>query len=183
MRKALDGHPFGPDDQVRLYFGEHTPTIGSSENEHQYLHPPSLGKLLFISPPPSPPLGWEIREEEPPNKDVHAEDLQKALAKLNGLRHYDIDVEDEGEAMSEEEKASLEQFKDGGWGNRQRRGTESVMVYHPKDHGGSGDLPKVMVEDTEGGGVGDHHTEKDVEGGGKMFTHTARPPVELMNDA
>ena len=183
MRKALEGHPFGPDDQVRLYFGEHTPIVGSTENEDQHLHPPSLGKLLFISPPPSPPLGWEIREEEPPNKDVHAEDLQKALAKLDGFKRYDSDGEDDGDSMSEGEKENLEQFERGGWGNRQRRGTGSMMVYHPKDHGGSGDLPKVMVEDTEGGDVNDRQDVEEAEGVRRMFTHTARPPVELMNDA
>ncbi len=176
MRQALDGQSIGDDNRIRIYFGEHTPIVGEG-GEDQYLHPPSLGKLLFISPPPSPPLGWEIREEEPPNKDVHAEDLQKALANLNGFkRHDDSEEEEERGAMSEEEKEGLEQFKHGGWG-RKRSGTQgSVVVYHPRDHGDREDLPAVMVEDTEGHGV----PEGEEEGGGKMLTHTARPPVELM---
>jgi len=182
MRTALDGTAFGADDQIKLYFGEHTPVQGEEDEGDRHLHPPSLGKLLFISPPPSPPMGWEIREEEPPNRDVHAEDLQRALAGLNGFTRDDDDGEEEREeGMSEEEKESLEQFRHGGWGSgggggRERRGTGSLMVYNPGDHGGRGDLPKVMVEDTEGEGVRE-------EGGGKMLTHTARPPVELMGDA
>lgn len=176
MRQVLDGFPIGEDEEVRIYFGEHTPIQGE-EGEDQHLHPPSLGKLLFISPPPSPPCGWEIREEEPPNKDVHAEDLQKALAGLNGHRRRDSDM---NEPMSEEEREGLE--RQGGWG-RERKGTVggggSMMVYHPSVHGDREDLPAVMVVDTEGEGV-----EEDMpEGGGRMLTHTARPPVELMGDA
>ena len=178
MRKALDGYPFGADDDVKLYFGEHTPVAGSEEVGDQHLHPPSLGKLLFISPPPSPPLGWEIREEDPPNKDVHAEDLQNALAKLEVFRRFNDSEDDDKGAMSEEEKESLKQFRGGGFG-RKRKGTGSLMVYHPKDHGGSGNLPKVMVEDTEGGDVRLGERKKN-DVGVKMFTHTARPPVELM---
>lgn len=173
MRQVLDGFPIGEDEEVRIYFGEHTPIQGDPL-EDQHLHPPSLGKLLFISPPPSPPCGWEIREEEPPNKDVHAEDLQRALAGLNGPRgNSDGDT-----AMSDEERVELE--KQGGWGReRERRGTGSMMVYHPSVHGDREDLPAVMVEDTTEEGV-----EEDMpEGGGRMLTHTARPPVELMGDA
>lgn len=109
---------------------------------------------------------------------MHAEDLQKALANLNGFKRYDdSEEEDNREAMSEEESGNLEQFRHGGWGNRKRSGTQgSVVVYHPRDHGDREDLPAVMVEDTEGEGV----LEGGEEGGGKMLTHTARPPVELM---
>lgn len=81
--------------------------------------------------------------------------------------------------MSDSEKATLEQFKQGGFGKgRKRAGTAgSVVVYHPSTHGDSKDLPAVMVEDMTGEGVVE-------EGEGEqMLTHTARPPVELMGDA
>lgn len=176
MRQVLDGFPIGEDERVRIYFGEHTPIQGE-EGEDQHLHPPSLGKLLFISPPPSPPCGWEIREEEPPNKDVHAEDLQRALAGLNGHRR-DSDADT---PMSDEEREGLK--RQGGWG-RERRGTVggSMMVYHPSVHGDREDLPAVMVEDTTEQ-VGEEESPVDLEGGGRMLTHTARPPVELIGDA
>jgi hypothetical protein len=175
MRQVLDGFPMGEDESVRIYFGEHTPIQGEGA-EDQHLHPPSLGKLLFISPPPSPPCGWEIREEEPPNKDVHAEDLQRALAGLNGNRK--VGGNGDQSPMSEEEREGLE--RQGGWGReRERRGTGSMMVYHPGVHGDREDLPAVMVEDTTEEGV----EEDRLEGGGRLLTHTARPPVELMGDA
>jgi len=179
MRTVLDGQSIGDDDRIRIYFGEHTLTVAESGGGDHHLHPPSLGKLLFISPPPSPPLGWEIREEEPPNRDVHAEDLQRALAGLGGCERYDEEEEEEderGAMMGEEERVGLEQFRRGGWGRRRSGTVGSVVVYHPRDHGDREDLPAVMVEDTEGLGV----VEGEEEGGGKMWTHTARPPVELM---
>ena len=189
MRQLLDGTPLSENDRVRIYFGEPTPILGE-ESEDQHLKAPSLGKLLFISPPPSPPCGWEIREEDPPNKDVHAEDLQRALAGLgpNGRR---MSADDEaGSPMSEEEREGLE-------GGRKRSGTGSMMVYHPKDHGDREDLPAVMVEDTTADGVEedrqspspgelgtiDGEGEGGGFGGGRIMTHTARPPVELMEGA
>ena len=169
---------------MRIYFGEPTPILGEEE-EDQHLKAPSLGKLLFISPPPSPPAGWEIREEEPPNKDVHAEDLQRALAGLG--RHGNerrASADDAADPMGEEEREELR-------GNRRRSGTGSVMVYHPKDHGDNESLPAVMVIDTtagaevesEGSPGGLSSVDGQGQGGGRILTHTARPPVELMDDA
>lgn len=163
------------------------------EGEDRHLKAPSLGKLLFISPPPSPPAGWEIREEEPPNKDVHAEDLQRALAGLGNQgkeRRGSADEDDVDDAavspMSEDEREELR-------GNRKRSGTGSLMVYHPKDHGDNEDLPAVMVIDTTAGTEGETTAEspgglspvdgQGQQGGGRILTHTARPPVELMEDS
>lgn len=175
---------------MRIYFGEPTPIAGE-EGEDQHLKAPSLGKLLFISPPPSPPAGWEIREEEPPNKDVHAEDLQRALAGLgNHGKERRASADDDGDdaaaasPMSEDEREELR-------GNRNRSGTGSMMVYHPKDHGDNEDLPAVMVIDTTAGTEEETTPESpgglspvdgQGQGGGRILTHTARPPVELMED-
>lgn len=197
MRQLLDGRPLsGEDDRVRIYFGEHT-SVAGEEGEDQHLKAPSLGKLLFISPPPSPPAGWEIREEEPPNKEVHADDLQRALAGLggHGVNERRGSADDDGgggggggSPMSENEKEELQ-------ANRNRSGTGSVMVYHPKDHGDNESLPAVMVVDTTTAGVGEERKEspgglspvdgqgQGEGGGGRILTHTARPPVELMEDA
>lgn len=173
MLQVLDGQPFGSEeDRARTYFGEQTPIAGETEDQH--LKAPSLGKLLFISPPPSPPCGWEIREEEPPNKDVHAEDLQKALAGLNGARRGS-EGSDIG-AMSEEEREEL--GLSNGLG-RKRSG--SLCVYHPRVHGDREDLPAVMVVDTTADGEGEGEEEMDNSEGGRVsLTKTVRPPVELM---
>lgn len=85
--------------------------------------------------------------------------------------------------MSEDEKAEELQV------NRKRSGTGSMMVYHPKDHGDNESLPVVMVIDTTTAGAGEESRESpgglspvEGQGGGRILTHTARPPVELMED-
>ena len=44
--------------------------------------PPVLERNFLISPPGSPPVGWEQTREEPPNEVAFAEDLQRALEQL-----------------------------------------------------------------------------------------------------
>ena len=53
-----------------------------------YLRPPDLEKNFLISPPGSPPEGWEPVVEDAPNAATLAEDLQRALERLqlNGHR-------------------------------------------------------------------------------------------------
>ena len=178
----LDGTPLSESDRVRIYFGEPTPLLGE-QGEDQHLKAPSLGKLLFISPPPSPPAGWEIREEDPPNKDIHAEDLQRALAGLAGHgNERGVSADDAAIPTSEDEKDEL-------LGNKKKSGTGSMTVYHPKDHGDNESLPAVMVIDTTAGAKEENQEYPDESsptddghgsGGGRILTHTARPPVELM---
>ena len=169
---------------MRIYFGEPTPILGE-QGEDQHLKAPSLGKLLFISPPPSPPAGWEIREEEPPNKDVHAEDLQRALAGLSDQGNQSRATVDDAESpmMSEDEKGELR-------GNRKRSGTGGMTVYHPKDHGDSENLPAVTVIDTTADIEENQESpgssspgDGQGPGGGRILTHTPRPPLELMEDS
>ena len=88
--------------------------------------------MFFISPPPSPPHGWMMRDEGPPNREVHAQDLENALAAL-GKR---------GAEINDEKRQSF----DGDSAGRARSSSRSV-VYDPQDHGDSPDLPAVMVED------------------------------------
>ncbi|KAI4170370.1 MAG: hypothetical protein LQ343_004992 [Gyalolechia ehrenbergii] len=144
----------------RVYFGEPTPI----EVTDQHLQAPQSQKMFFISPPPSPPFGWEVREEGPPNKAVHAEDLASALA---GLRQRPEALDQRGEGEGRDEEAE----------GRRRSGSTTTMVFQPVQHGVSPRLPAVMVEDTTG-----TEEESPVEGG-KILAHTARPPVELMQDS
>ncbi|KAF8542490.1 Calcipressin-domain-containing protein [Trichophaea hybrida] len=58
VRQALDGETING-DRVRVYFGEHTPL----QPVDQHLQAPEAKKLFFISPPPSPPHGWESKNE------------------------------------------------------------------------------------------------------------------------
>jgi hypothetical protein len=160
IRKVLDGESI-MDNRVRVYFGSQT-KIG---DEEKYLHLPKSDKLFFISPPPSPPMGWQMRDEEPPNKDVHAEDLAHALSKLQA-RPGPMDAMDLGNTGLHEPRSIT---------GRARSGTGTV-VYHPEDHGDSPALPAIEVEDTTES-PGD---VSPMEGVDVKFPHTARPPVELM---
>ena len=138
----------------------------------QHLALPKSDRLFFISPPPSPPMGWEMKEEDAPNKIVHAEDLAAALAKLH----------------ANHEAASPEVDHGGKMITRRRTGSTTV-VYHPEDHGDSPNLPAISVEDTTE--TPEPLTPIDAMEGleGPIASQkaqgipisTARPPVELMH--
>ncbi len=66
-------------ERCHVYFGRPTPL----DAVDMHLALPDAGKLFFISPPPSPPHDWEMRLEGAPNKQVHADDLADALARLH----------------------------------------------------------------------------------------------------
>lgn len=66
-----------------------------------HLRPPAIEKNFLISPPGSPPIGWEQIVEDPPNVAPLAEDLITALRKLQlaasaapGGREMILDPED-----------------------------------------------------------------------------------------
>ena len=170
IRQKLDGETI-MGCRIRVYFGRDTPLNPSD----QHLPLPKSDKLFFISPPPSPPMGWEMQFEEAPNKVVHAEDLATALAKLHA--HY---IEDPLDAMDE----------DAGRAVRRRRAGSTAIVYDPNDHGDSPDLPAIAVEDTTDSpmaispaadameGVEGPIAQQKAQG---IAVSTSRPPVELMH--
>lgn len=160
IRKVLDGESV-LGNRVRVFFGQET----KINAEDQHLHLPKSDKLFFISPPPSPPMGWEMRDEEPPNKEVHAEDLATALSKLHARPGPDDAMTD---YAPESQRANL---------SRPRSGT-GTLLFDPQDHGHSPDLPAISVEDTTDS-PGDMSPMDGVE---KKFQHTSRPPVELMEN-
>ncbi|KAF1977887.1 Calcipressin-domain-containing protein [Bimuria novae-zelandiae CBS 107.79] len=170
IRQKVDGEQI-MGCRVRVYFGLNTPLNPSD----QHLPLPKSDKLFFISPPPSPPMGWEMRNEDAPNQTVHAEDLAEALAKLHAdQREYPSPIDDMNPEMSH-------------LITRRRTGS-STIVYHPDDHGNSPNLPAIAVEDTTvspasmtpdamEGIEGPIATQK-AQG---KFVATTRPPVELMH--
>ena len=64
---------------LRVYRADYTPLAGLVT---QHLQPPALEKNFLISPPGSPPVGWEQIKEDPPNSAPLADDLIAALRKL-----------------------------------------------------------------------------------------------------
>lgn len=163
IRQKLDGEVL-MGCRIRVYFGINTPMNPTD----QHLPLPKSDKLFFISPPPSPPMGWEMHNEDAPNKIVHAEDLAAALARLHA-DHTDIPSPSASPI------------------GRRRTGS-STLVYHPDDNGDSPDLPTIAVEDTTETPRAMTPTDamEGIEGPiaqqkaqGKNIS-TARPPVEFM---
>jgi hypothetical protein len=113
-----------------------------------------------------------MRNEEPPNKEVHAEDLAQALSRLHARNEPYYPLSPEG--MDEDDSPMKSD-------SRQRSGSTTI-VYHPKDHGDNSALPAISVEDTtESDSDADFSASpmEDVKRSAPIL-HTIRPPVELM---
>lgn len=95
VKRALDRLvlEYEDDDKsiLRVYFANETPLSAlpdgtlcptRSLDVVQYLEPPPPVREFLISPPGSPPVGWEPVVEESPNTQTLAEDLMKALTRL-----------------------------------------------------------------------------------------------------
>lgn len=183
VRQEIDGSAFTPSVICKCYFGEPTPI----DNEKKYLERPDAGKLFFISPPPSPPVGWESRMEDAPNKEVHADDLAAKLSKLTGkLENPESPVEGQIQVTADDLaklktsthrralSAVSDDFSPVQGTPTKMRSRSSTLIYDPKAHGDSPHLPAVTLETED-----DSEVELDNEGKGIM-AHTSRPPVELM---
>jgi hypothetical protein len=157
------------DCRVRVYFGAQT-DISPTQ---QHLKAPAAAKMFFISPPPSPPHGWAMRNEEPPNKDVHADDLALALAKLHARPVNPISQDLDREIVAASASASAPKS----------RSRSTTLVYHPEQHGSNPALPAISVEDTsETEELASPEEASPMEGvqSSAPILHTSRPPVELM---
>ncbi|KAI0112069.1 Calcipressin-domain-containing protein [Nemania sp. FL0031] len=158
VRSIWDGEAI-MGERCRVYFGQPTPLDLTKDN---HLPLPDAGKLFFISPPPSPPHGWEMRLEDAPNKLVHAEDLAEALAKLH--HHHQSSPMADISPISPTDGAP-----------RKIRSRSSTLIYQPQEHGGSPHLPAISVDDmTDEPIAASPISEKP------LMAHTSRPPVELM---
>lgn len=168
VRQALDGRSI-MGDRTRVFFGGHTPI----EPVDQHLHAPESKKLFFISPPPSPPHGWELKNESPPNATVMAEDLAHALAKLNcNTRPY----QDMGEVRQKENRPEGRAMSPGGF--RRPRSASSVILFEPEEQEDGTSMPGISVDDYTDSG----DEMSPVSPIGPTNFHTNRPPIELIND-
>lgn len=75
-----NGPSYSPEALLRVWRADPTPL--EQDPEKTYLHPPAIEKNFLISPPGSPPVGWEQIREDPPNATPLADDLIAALRKL-----------------------------------------------------------------------------------------------------
>jgi hypothetical protein len=183
VRQEFDGSVILGSRPARCYFGEPTP-IGDTK---KYLEKPDAGKLFFISPPPSPPVGWEMKNEDAPNKTTHADDLATKLAALTSkMEHHDRkDEEPSTQSQSMYTREELYKLKTAippavssdspsKTTPRTARSRSSTIIYDPKAHGDSPALPAVMLETEDEPEPELDDLEK------KIIAHTSRPPVELM---
>ena len=185
MRQEFDGRVILGSRPARCYFGETTP-VGDAK---KYLDKPDAGKLFFISPPPSPPVGWEMRNEDAPNKNTHADDLAAKLAALTAKMDHSVD---DGEAKPQQQQkytreelhklktavpASVAADSPSQSTPKTARSRSSTIIYDPKAHGDSPGLPAVMLETED-----EPEPELD-DPDKKIIAHTSRPPVELMEGA
>jgi hypothetical protein len=137
----------------------------------QHLHAPESKKLFFISPPPSPPHGWELKNEAPPNATIVAEDLAFALAKLNcNTKPYDGNDGKLKENRQEGEASSP-------GGIRRARSASSVLLFEPEEQDGAS-MPAISVDDYSDSG----DEASPVSPVAPASFHTSRPPVELIGD-
>lgn len=74
-----DSQAFSSAFVLRVFRADPTPV---TPPDGTHLRPPAIEKNFLISPPGSPPVGWEQVVEEPPNSVPLAEDLIAALHKL-----------------------------------------------------------------------------------------------------
>ncbi|KAI1486775.1 Calcipressin-domain-containing protein [Biscogniauxia mediterranea] len=164
VRSIWDGEAI-MGERCRVYFGQHTPLDLSKDN---HLNLPDAGKLFFISPPPSPPHGWEMRLEDAPNKLVHAEDLAEALAKLHHGQRSDASAPMAGPDASPVSPTE-------GIGSVRTRSRSSTLIYEPQAHGDNPNLPAISVDD-----MTDLPMDVSPTPERPIMAHTTRPPVELM---
>jgi hypothetical protein len=82
----LDSHEDGNQLVLRVYRADPNPLICKDQPTFipsaNFLRPPPIEKNFLISPPGSPPVGWEQIKEDPPNSAPLADDLIQALKKL-----------------------------------------------------------------------------------------------------
>ncbi|KAJ5558927.1 Calcipressin [Penicillium sp. DV-2018c] len=181
IRKLLDGKQLlNRNVYPRIYFGEPTPILDGGRPK--LLEAPQVSKMFFISPPPSPPHGWVMRNEDPPNKEVHASDLAHALSMLNTEAAQPAETAvDPVTPVSNTSNKRTPSWPLASSGSQQRS-RSSTIIYNPEDHVGSPNLPAVMVEDMtlDIEDVDEMDMSPIDMSVNQMPPKTARPPVELM---
>jgi len=79
---VIEGSKDRSDITLRVYRADPNPLLVETVNNSYYLAPPPIEKNFLISPPGSPPIGWEPIKEDPPNVTPLADDIIAALRKL-----------------------------------------------------------------------------------------------------
>ena len=126
---------------IRVFYGPPT-------SEDQLLHPsqqqnasltvPPLDKNFLISPPGSPPVGWEQIKEDPPNTETLAGDLMQALQNLA------LGQSKDSRNSSREETPLVGSPTTPEPSSPVARQPDTLIIPSPEDHS----FPAVLVSDT-----------------------------------
>lgn len=123
---------------LRIYRGNVTPLdIVRNRRLRDRLDVPQTDKNFLISPPGSPPVGWEQVREDPPNLDTLADDLVRALESLSMDRS----------PAQEEESRSTGRTSPVNEASYPPSPRDTIIIPHRRTE--SGDLPSVMVSNME----------------------------------
>ncbi|KAG2183585.1 hypothetical protein INT43_006591 [Umbelopsis isabellina] len=149
---------------LRLYYGQHTNI--NPDSATVLLQVPELEKNWLISPPGSPPVGWQQIREEPPNSTVLAHDLSHALLSLNDDIGDDFQLDPESA-----NSPSLSSAKSSASG-----APSSPVVYViSKEDAHDNEVPQITVQDWDGGVQ--HHSLDHYRKMHRKIAPTAIPPV------
>ncbi|WWC92151.1 uncharacterized protein L201_007105 [Kwoniella dendrophila CBS 6074] len=158
-----------------------------------HLAPPSLPHNFLISPPGSPPEGWEQIAEEGPNTSILAEDLQRALEslQLNGGYHKNMKngkevILDEGGVRVEVEDTTKQENNQQGTDDKWDIDIEETLdpnMNHdiwnsPSQQNIQNQLPSIAGGGLGSlGGLGGSFSGSNTPSGKIKIAPTARPPM------
>jgi Calcipressin len=133
------------------------------------LQVPELEKNWLISPPGSPPVGWQQIREDPPNRTVLPHDLSHALMSLNDELEddfkLDADAEFEAESMDDLVAES----------SPSSSSPQVYVICKDEGHDVNGhELPHITVQDWDGGAQ--HHNLEQYRRIHRKVAPTAMPP-------
>lgn len=120
-------------------------SVRNRQSANIHLPVPDTDKNFLISPPGSPPVGWESIREDPPNATTLADDLARALENLSSFRDHVQDVAEEGpESIDENENSTTASSNSPSLRPSSR---DTLIIPHRRTESGS--LPSVLVSDTD----------------------------------
>ena len=105
---------------------------------------PETDKNFLISPPGSPPVGWEQSREDPPNVDTLADDLAWALEQLSCRQTDDLPEDFE---LEDSRPPGLNAHDGSPVINNPTSPRDTLIVPHRRTE--SGDLPSILVSNTD----------------------------------
>ncbi|WWD20575.1 hypothetical protein CI109_105051 [Kwoniella shandongensis] len=161
---------------LRLHYLPPTPLNPDPSTFH--LAPPSIPHNFLISPPGSPPEGWEPILEDAPNTSILAEDLQRALEalQLNGGKKggKEVILEEGGVRVEVEDLTVAIQPDDSNEGEDRWEVREMIDESSAGGIGGAG----VWGLPSQSNGIGSGYTSLMGTPGFKTkIAPTARPPM------